>query len=202
MLHPGTCLYLQAHVHLALLIRTAIIVLVVHRVTAEHLVKIAAHSHIPRHPEDAIYARIPEFPVEIIALEKYENTLDHYILHGDITDKELGSIIMQILMMLITYQKVFHMTHNDLHTNNIMYTSTKKEFLYYRYNDIHYKVPTFGKLYKIIDYGRAIYHFNGTRICSDSFHKDGDGATQYNCEPYYNNKKKWLNQTTVLIYVV
>ena len=139
--------------------------------------------------EDVIYARIPEFPVEIIALEKYENTLDHHILHSDITDKELGSIVMQILMMLITYQKVFHMTHNDLHTNNIMYTSTKKEFLYYRYNDIHYKVPTFGKLYKIIDYGRAIYHFNGKRLCSDSFHKDGDGATQYNCEPYYNKKK-------------
>ena len=27
---------------------------------------------------------------------------------------------------LITYQKTFHFTHNDLHTNNIMYIKTEK----------------------------------------------------------------------------
>ena len=29
-------------------------------------------------------------------------------------------------MMLITYQKLFNLTHNDLHTNNIMYIETDK----------------------------------------------------------------------------
>lgn len=139
--------------------------------------------------EDTVHATLHNFPVEIIAIEKCENTLDNYLLHNDIRDDELGAIIMQILMMLITFQKVFHMTHNDLHTNNIMYVSTKKEFLYYKFNNKFYKIPTYGKIYKIIDFGRAIYHYLGKRICSDSFHKDGDGATQYNCEPYYNNKK-------------
>ena len=28
----------------------------------------------------------------------------------------------------------------------------KKEFLYYCYNNTYYKVPTFGKIYKIIDF--------------------------------------------------
>jgi hypothetical protein len=41
----------------------------------------------------------------------------------------------------------------------------------------------------IIDFGRSIYHFLGKRFCSDSFGPGGDAATQYNCEPYYNDKK-------------
>ena len=44
-------------------------------------------------------------------------------------------------------------------------------------------------MFKIIDFGRAIYKFNGKTICSDSFHSKGDAATQYNCEPYINSKK-------------
>ena len=45
------------------------------------------------------------------------------------------------------------------------------------------------KIFKIIDFGRAIYKYKGKLICSDSFHKDGDAATQYNFEPYYNDRK-------------
>jgi len=142
--------------------------------------------------EDSVHATLHNFPIEIIALEKCDKTFDSFLLHEDIRDDELGSIIMQLLMILITFQKVFHMTHNDLHTNNIMYISTKKEYLYYKFNDKYYKVPTFGKIYKIIDFGRAIYKYRGKRICSDSFHKEGDGATQYNCEPYYNSKKQCI----------
>ena len=54
------------------------------------------------------------------------------------------------------------------------------------------QVPTYGKIYKIIDFGRAIYKFKGNIVCSDSFHPKGDAATQYNCEPYFNNKKPRL----------
>ena len=54
------------------------------------------------------------------------------------------------------------------------------------------KFLTYGKIFKIIDYGRAIYNFRGNLICSDSFHKDGDAATQYNIEPYLNDKKPRL----------
>ena len=47
-------------------------------------------------------------------------------------------------------------------------------------------------IYKIIDFGRAIYSFNGKTICSDSYHPKGDAATQYNFEPYFNENKPRL----------
>jgi hypothetical protein len=50
-------------------------------------------------------------------------------------------------------------------------------------------VPTYGKIYKIIDFGRSIYRFQGKLLCSDSFAENGDAATQYNFEPYFNSSK-------------
>ena len=142
--------------------------------------------------EDSVFATISKFPVQIISLEKCEKTLDSLLINHEFSNKELGSIIIQILMILITFQKTFGLTHNDLHTNNIMYVSTEKQYLYYRVDGKHYKVPTFGRIFKIIDFGRAIYKFRGTVICSDSFHSKGDAATQYNFEPYFNKNKPRL----------
>ena len=139
-----------------------------------------------------LIAKINTFPVSLIAMECCEDTLDSLIMNETLSETEWGSIIIQILMMLITYQKKFHFTHNDLHTNNIMYTKTDLDFLYYQLDGKFYKVPTFGRIYKIIDFGRAIYKFRGKLMCSDSFHKKGDAATQYNFEPYFNNKKPRL----------
>ena len=143
--------------------------------------------------EETLIAKIKQFPVQVIALEHCENTLDYLMSHGDdITNEMWDSIVVQILFSLITFQKTFNLTHNDLHTNNVMYVETDKPFVYYKLNHIYYKVPTFGKLIKIIDFGRAIYKFRGQILCSDSFHPDGDAATQYNCEPYFNGKKPRL----------
>lgn len=142
--------------------------------------------------EEQINLTINKFPVSIICLEKCEDTLDAHMMDNDVSVNEWKSILMQIIMTLITYQKVFNFTHNDLHTNNIMYVPTNKKHLYYKFNDVIYKVPTFGKIYKIIDFGRAIYKLNDFTYCSDSFHKNGDASTQYNFEPYMNNKKPRL----------
>ena len=136
-----------------------------------------------------VFVSIDKFPIQIIALEQCKNTLDYLLVEDIVNEEELGSIVIQILMILITYQKLFDFTHNDLHTNNIMYIETEKKYLYYKYNDKHYKVKTFGKIFKIIDFGRAIYKYKNHLMCSDSFHKDGDAATQYNFEPYYDNEK-------------
>jgi hypothetical protein len=142
---------------------------------------------------EEIFCSIDKFPVEIIVLECCEDTLDSYISSEKIKDNEWESIVLQILFTLITYQKVFHFTHNDLHTNNIVYVATEKKYLYYKFNNSHYKVPTFGKIYKIIDFGRAIYSFKNKFICSDSYSQDGDASTQYNCEPYLNENKPRLD---------
>jgi hypothetical protein len=100
---------------------------------------------------------------------------------------------MQIIMMLITYQKVYQFTHNDLHTNNVMYVPTDAVYLYYRFNNTNYKVPTFGKVFKIIDFGRAIYTFNGRKYVSDSFGPQGDASCQYNTEPFVTPSKPVLD---------
>jgi len=143
--------------------------------------------------EETIEATIPQFPVQVIGMEYCENTFDDLILSDELKDeKEWFSAFMQIIMILITYQKTFAFTHNDLHTNNVMYNTTDKKFLYYCYKKKYYKVPTFGRLFKIIDFGRSIYKYNGKTFCSDSFQNGGDAATQYNTEPYFNEKKPRL----------
>jgi hypothetical protein len=73
-----------------------------------------------------------------------------------------------------------------------MYTNTEQPFLYYEFNEKKYKVPTYGRIYKIIDFGRGIYKFNGNIFCSDSFAVSGDGYTQYNFEPFFNSGKPRL----------
>ena len=142
--------------------------------------------------EDEILINISEFPIQMIALEQCEETLDHYLSQNKFSEDEWDSMVIQVIMMLITYQNVFDLTHNDLHTNNIMYNTTDKVFITYRYDGKYYKVPTFGRIYKIIDFGRAIYKFRGNLLCSDSFHPKGDAATQYNFEPYYDPQKPLL----------
>lgn len=121
-------------------------------------------------------------------MEKCDNTLDDLILSDSLSNDEYISALMQIIMILLTYQKVFSFTHNDLHTNNVMYNKTKQDFIFYKYANKIYKVPTYGKIYKIIDFGRSIYRVKGRVFCSDSFKQGGDAATQYNTEPYFDDK--------------
>ena len=143
--------------------------------------------------DDVLNATIPKFPVQMIAIEHCNNTFDHLIRTNKLTNDEWFSALMQIVMILLTYQKTYGMTHNDLHTNNVMVVHTEKKYLYYRFNNTHYKVPTFGRIFKIIDFGRAIYKFNDVIFCSDSFQVGGDASTQYNTEPFLNGRKPRLD---------
>jgi len=143
--------------------------------------------------EETIYSYMNNFPVQMICLEKCEGTIDHLLETGVISKKEGAAAMMQIVMTLIAYQRAFSFTHNDLHTNNVMYVPTDTEFLYYKYNKKTYQVPTYGRIFKIIDFGRSIYRFCGQIFCSDSFAPGGDAATQYNCEPYMTDKKPRLD---------
>ncbi len=139
---------------------------------------------------DELNAYIKNFPIQMICLEKCQGTLDELFEEGQITEENGSSVLLQIIMTLLTYQKTFEFTHNDLHTNNIMYMNTDTKYLFYCFNGIYYKIPTFGKIFKIIDFGRSIYKFKGQLFCSDSFEKNGDASTQYNFEPFYNPKKR------------
>jgi len=139
--------------------------------------------------EDDLFLYIKDFPCQLICIEKCDGTLDE-LFTQEMVDKDLGSsCIFQIIMTLIMYQNKFKFTHNDLHTNNIMYKNTDITHLIYHYRNKIYKVPTYGKIFKIIDFGRSIYEVNGQTFCSDSFQKHGDGHSQYNFEPFYNPLK-------------
>ena len=162
--------------------------------------------------EEELKATIKEFPVHVICMEKCDNTLDSLILNEFLPksgnhhegaklllndnfedENEWFAAFTQIIMILITYQKVFSLTHNDLHTNNIMYCETKLKYVYYLYKNKYYKVPTFGRIFKIIDFGRSIYKFQNKLFCSDSFEYKGDASSQYNTEPFLNDKKPRLD---------
>ena len=132
---------------------------------------------------------IRDFPVQMIALEKCDGSLDELLENESLKDKSAASAMIQIVFTLITYQKMFSFTHNDLHTNNILYKETSQQFLWYKYGGKLYKVPTYGRIFKIIDFGRSIYKFRGNIFCSDSFAPKGDAHGQYNTEPYLNDDK-------------
>ena len=75
-------------------------------------------------------------------------------------------------MALSVCQKYFNLYHNDLHLSNVMYNKTNDKFIYYSYNDIFFQIPTYNKVIKIIDWGRATYNFNN--ITGNNFIFRGD----------------------------
>jgi len=145
--------------------------------------------------EYRIYAEIDNYPVMMIGLENNRGTmdslLDDYTLVGSTPgtpDWELkwSAWLFQVLAALSVAQSVLGFTHNDLHTNNIVWTETSEEFLYYtkRSGEV-FKVPTFGKLFRIIDFGRAIFTINGQRFFSDDFKAGNDADGQYCFKPLH-----------------
>ena len=142
-------------------------------------------------------ATIKDYPVNIIAMEKLEATLDTLLGKMELSDDELASMAFQIIMALIVYGKAFDFTHNDLHTSNIMYVKTSKSYLQYKYAGQYYRVPTFGKIYKIIDFGRSIYRVGELTMVSDSYKSGGDAAGLFNFGPNRNEgfKEQWPNKS-------
>jgi hypothetical protein len=143
--------------------------------------------------EPIIKGYIYDFPIQMICLEKCSGTLDQLFAKRILDIDTAASALFQVIMILYAYQKSYYFTHNDLHTNNIMYIETDREFLTYKVHGKYYKVPTYGRIFKLIDFGRAIYRFQGKTFCSDSFAPGGDAATQYNFEPFLNEKKPRLD---------
>jgi hypothetical protein len=142
--------------------------------------------------EPTVVVYIHNLPIQMICLEKCEGTLDSLLENEVLDDAQIASALFQVVMTLAAYQKSFAFTHNDLHTNNIVYITTKMEFIEYEYLQKIFKVPTYGRIYKIIDFGRSIYRFQDKFLCSDSFSTGGDAHTQYNIEPFLQKNKPRL----------
>ena len=125
-------------------------------------------------------------------MEKFEETLED-LLDDGYDEQLIKSIMFQVIFGLAYLQKHFDFTHNDLHINNVMYTTTDKKFLYYKINNVYYKVPTYGKIAKIIDFGRAIFTIKNKVFFNDVFSKYGEAEGQYTHPVdtiHYNMEKK------------
>jgi hypothetical protein len=138
------------------------------------------------------WATFKNVPVQLTIMEKLDGTL--YDLFTKFPDSTKHfAWLAQIVFALAYAQRTFGLTHNDLHGNNIMYTKTDLEFLYYSYSSDIYAVPTFGYILKIIDFDRGIGSIKvqgmkeARTFMSDQFHEDEEAGGQYNVEPFYNN---------------
>ena len=134
---------------------------------------------------------IRQFPIQLNLLEKLDYTLDHYIdnsINKKISPTEWKSILFQICFGLAVGQRRFNFVHNDLHSSNIMFKKTELEYLHFKVFNKYYKVPTFGKITKIIDFGRATFKVNNKIYFSDVFKKNEDAGGQYTY-PYQNSLK-------------
>jgi len=127
---------------------------------------------------DDCIAKITKIPIQMLFIEKLEGTLED-LIDDKITEEVLLSCIFQISFALTYLQKHFYFTHNDLHINNIMFVKTESKYIYYKYNNLYYRVPTLGYVFKIIDFGRAIFKFRNKIFMNDVFSSHGEAGGQY-----------------------
>jgi len=128
--------------------------------------------------EDYI-SKIKNLPIQLLFIEKLEGTLEDYLLDEDFKEEVLLSCLFQIAFSLHYLQKNYEFTHNDLHINNIMFSYTEKKYLYYKMNNKYFKIPTHGRIFKIIDFGRAIFTYKNKIFMNDVFSKFGEAGGQY-----------------------
>ena len=107
-------------------------------------------------------------------------------------EREWKSILFQICFSLAVAQKETGFVHNDLHTNNIMWTTTENPWIWFNVDSFWYSVPTYGRIIKIIDFGRSYIRYNNQEYFSDAFHPKGDAGGQYNYPPFYDPSKPMI----------
>ena len=138
-------------------------------------------------------------PIIMIAQEAQEGVMDSLLDVDEIDGFERESQgwearwiawMFQVVSALTFLQSAICFTHNDLHSNNILWRKTDKKFLYYRKRDgTVWRVPTFGKIFTIIDFGRSIFRLGRHLWVSDDHWPDQDAGDQYNFGPFFDHSK-------------
>jgi hypothetical protein len=154
------------------------------------------------------FAEFKNFPVQVTFHERCDGTMDT-LLDVEETTKDPNMIetkdarwsawVYQVIAALSVAQHYYGFVHNDLHTNNIMWCGTGITHLYYKLDGVgsakYMKVPTYGRLFKIIDFGRASFWLKNhdKLLITDSYSDGNDASGQYNCEPYYDKSEPVVN---------
>lgn len=143
--------------------------------------------------EPFAWASFTNVPVQITVMEKCAGTFHELCSTTTDSSKHLAWL-SQVVFALAYAQRNYSFTHNDLHSNNVMYVPTDKEYLYYNSAGSFYRVPTYGYVIKIIDFERGI---GSVRVVgmkepklfmSDHFSVDEEAGGQFNFEPWYVSK--------------
>lgn len=146
-----------------------------------------------------ICLEIPNMPVILIHQEAQDGVMDALLDEDEIDGFKRGSQgwetrwvawIFQIIAALSFLQNAVCFTHNDLHSNNILWRNTDKKFLYYKAKDgTIWRVPTFGKIFSIIDFGRSIFRLGKHLWISDDHWPDQEAGDQYNFGAFFDHTK-------------
>ena len=140
--------------------------------------------------DSEVFMELKEFPVMLIFQEKMEGVLDSMLddegeivgapRYSEAWEQRWIAWTFQIVAALSAAQGALGFTHNDLHTNNIVWKTTDQEWLHYISRDgTVWKVPTFGKIMCLIDFGRAVYRVKEQWFVSDDYDMGGDAEGQY-----------------------
>jgi hypothetical protein len=145
-----------------------------------------------------ICLEIPNMPIIIISQEAQEGIMDTLLDEDEIDGHERGSQgwetrwiawLFQVIAALTFLQSAICFTHNDLHSNNILWRKTKKKYLYYKNKTgTLWRIPTFGKIFSIIDFGRSIFRLGRHLWVSDDHWPDQDASDQYNFGPFFDHR--------------
>jgi hypothetical protein len=142
--------------------------------------------------ESFAWATFKDVPVVTTVMETCAGTFYDLLEAYPDNEPAHAAWVAQVVFALAYAQRNFGFVHNDLHGNNVMYVNTDKEHLYYKHQGTCYKVPTFGKLIKIIDFDRANLSLRlaGMKeprfFLSSQFQSDDEAAGQYNVEPFFS----------------
>jgi hypothetical protein len=145
-----------------------------------------------------IHLKLPSMPVIMVFQEAQQGTMDDLFDEEKIGDieqntKEWDAMwlawLFQVVAALSFLQKTICFTHNDLHTNNLVWRPTDKKYLYYAANDgTTWRVPTYGRIFSLIDFGRAIFRIKDQLWISDDHWPGHDAGGQYNFGPFYEKE--------------
>ena len=74
-----------------------------------------------------------------------------------------------------------------------MYKKTDIEYLYYKTATRYFRVPTHGRIIKIIDWGRSTFKYDNKEIENTIFQTDGVCFSQYIYDIFKKNKKDQIS---------
>lgn len=151
----------------------------------------------------SVYVELKSYPVMLIFQEVAEGVLDDLLDDDEAVGSPQGSKeweakwtawTFQVIAALCAAQGVLGFTHNDLHTNNIVWCKTEESWLHYKSRDgTVWRVPTYGRILRLIDFGRSIFRVGDNWFVSDDYEVGGDAEGQYNFGNVLNPRKQIVN---------